>query len=239
MNPKNLTLLKRLSLVTLLVLAFTGLAAIAVSFSRQLACEGQLINNNVTPTTPQQIAGDRIIGQSFVAPRPNLNRIDLLFQTYGRTNTHDVTLRLLAIPENDSNPLQGLELYRNTFNAATISDQSWRTFTFPPIPDSNGKPYFIALQSPQSTEGNAVTVGGIERDVYTAGSAFLGPVPVPADITFRTCYALSTNEKLSILGQQLIKDKPSLWGDLRFYLLLLLLYLLIWLGIFVKLIKLV
>lgn len=239
MNPKNLTLLKRLSLATLLVLALTGLAAIAVSFSRQLACEGQLINNNVTPTTPQQIAGDRIIGQSFVAPRPNLNQIDLLFQTYGRTNTHDVTLRLLAIPENGSNPLQGLELYRTTFNAATINDQSWRTFTFPPIPDSNGKPYFIALQSPDSTEGNAVTVGGIERDVYTAGSAFLGPVPVPADITFRTCYALSPSEKLLILGQQLIKDKPSLWGDLRFYLLLLLLYLLIWLGIFVKLIKLV
>lgn len=234
-----MTLLKRLSLATLLVLALTGLAAIAVSFSRQLACEGQLINNNVTPTTPQQIAGDRIIGQSFVAPRPNLNQIDLLFQTYGRTNTHDVTLRLLAIPENGSNPLQGLELYRTTFNAATINDQSWRTFTFPPIPDSNGKPYFIALQSPDSTEGNAVTVGGIERDVYTAGSAFLGPVPVPADITFRTCYALSPSEKLLILGQQLIKDKPSLWGDLRFYLLLLLLYLLIWLGIFVKLIKLV
>ncbi|MBE7555409.1 MAG: hypothetical protein HS126_30535 [Anaerolineales bacterium] len=234
-----MTLLKRFSLIILLVLALTGLAAVAVSFSRQLACEGQLINNNVNPTTPQQIAGDRIIGQSFVAPRPNLNRIDLFFQTYGRKNTHDVTLRLLAAPENGSNPLQGLELYRTTFNAADVSDLSWRTFTFPPIPDSGGKPYFIALESPQSTEGNAVTVGGIERDVYTAGSAFLGPVPVPADITFRTCYALSIAEKLSILGQQLIKNRPSLWGDLRFYLLLLLLYLLILLGIFVKLIKMV
>ena len=234
-----MTLLKRFSLIILLVLALTGLAAVAVSFSRQLACEGQLINNNVNPTTPQQIAGDRIIGQSFVAPRPNLNRIDLFFQAHGRKNTHDVTLRLLAAPENGSNPLQGLELYRTTFNAADVSDLSWRTFTFPPIPDSGGKPYFIALESPQSTEGNAVTVGGIERDVYTAGSAFLGPVPVPADITFRTCYALSIAEKLSILGQQLIKNRPSLWGDLRFYLLLLLLYLLILLGIFVKLIKMV
>lgn len=239
MNSKNLTLLKKLSLVTLLVLALTGLTAVAVSFTRQLACAGQLINNNVTPTTPQQIAGERIIGQSFVAPHPNLNRIDLLFQTYGRTNTHDVTLRLLAAPENGSNPLQGRELYRATFNAADVSDLSWRTFTFPPIPNSGGKSYFIALHSPQSTEGNAVTVGGIERDVYPAGSAFLGPVPVPADITFRTCYALSLNEKLSILGQQLTKDRPSLWGDFRFYLVLLLLYLLILLGIFVKLIKMV
>jgi hypothetical protein len=132
-----------------------------------------------------------------------------------------------------------VELYRVTFDAAAVNDQSWHTFTFPPIPDSSGKSYFIALHSPQSTEGNAVTVGGIERDVYTAGSAFLGPVPVPADITFRTCYALSINERLSFLGQQLTKDRPSLWADFRFYLLLLLLYLLILLYIFVKLIKLV
>jgi len=213
--------------------------AIAISFFDHLACEGQLINNNVAPTTSQQIAGERIIGQSFVAPRNKLNRIDLLFQTYGRKNTHDVTLRLLAAPENGDNPLQGLEVYQTTFNAAAISDQSWGMFTFPPLPDSAGKTYFIALQSPQSTDGNAITVGGIERDVYTAGSAFLGPVPVPADITFRTCYALSVNEKLSILGQQLVKNRPSLWGDLRFYLLLLILYALILLRVFVELIKLV
>ena len=213
--------------------------AIAISFFDHLACEGQLINNNVAPTISQQIAGERIIGQSFVAPRNRLNRIDLLFQTYGRKNTHDVTLRLLAAPENGANPLQGLEVYQTTFNAATISDQSWGTFTFPPLPDSAGKTYFIALQSPQSIDGNAITVGGIERDVYTAGSAFLGPVPVPADITFRTCYALSVNEKLSILGQQLVKNRPSLWGDLRFYLLLFILYALILLRVFVELIKLV
>jgi hypothetical protein len=232
-------LLKRFLIITLLVLASTGLITIAISFFDRLACEGQLINNNVAPTTSQQIAGERIIGQSFVAPRNKLNRIDLLFQTYGRKNTHDVTLRLLAAPENGDSLLQGLEVYQTTFNAAVISDQSWGMFTFPPLPDSAGKTYFIALQSPQSTDGNAITVGGIERDVYTAGSAFLGPVPVPADITFRTCYALSVNEKLSILGQQLVKNRPSLWGDLRFYLLLLILYALILLRVFVELIKLV
>ncbi len=229
---------KKLALISLLVFALAGLGAIITSFFDQLACEGQLINNNVAPTIAQQVAGERIIGQSFIAPRPDLNRIDLLLQTYGRKNSSDVTLRLLAVPENSDNPLQGLEVYRTTFNAAAVSDQSWRTFTFPPMPDSAGKTYLIALESPQSTDGNAITVGGIERDAYTAGTAFLGPVPVPADITFRTCYALSVNEKLAILGQQLVKNKPSLWGDPRFYLLLLILYALILLRFLGGLIKL-
>ncbi len=231
--------LKRFPLIILLVLASAGLTAIAISFFDQLACEGQLINNDVAPTTAQQIAGDRIIGQSLVASRHQLNRIDLLFQTYSRKNTHDVTLRLLAAPENGDNPLQGSVVYEVTFNAATVSDQRWRTFTFPPLPDSAGKTYFVALQSPESTDGNAITVGGIERDVYTAGSAFLGPIPVLADVTFRICYPLSINEKLSILGQQWVEHKPSLWGDIRFYILLLVLYALILLWVFVELIKLV
>jgi hypothetical protein len=230
-------MLKRFPLIILLVLASAGLMGIAISFFDQLACEGQLINNDVVPTSAQQIAGNRTIGQSFVASLNQLNRIDLLFQTYGRKNSHDVTLRLLAAPENGDNPLQGSEVYQATFNAATVSDQRWRTFTFPPLSDSAGKTYFIALQSPQSTDGNAITVGGIERDVYTSGSAFLGSMPVLADVTFRACYPLSLSEKLSILGQQLVENKPSLWGDIRFYILLLVLYALILLQVFVKLFK--
>jgi hypothetical protein len=62
-------------------------------------------------------------------------------------------------------------------------------------------------------------------------------MPVLADVTFRACYPLSLNEKLSILGQQLVENKPSLWGDIRFYILLLVLYALILLQVFVKLVK--
>ena len=45
--------------------------------------------------------------------------------------------------------------------------------------------------------------------------------------------------KLSILGQRLVEDKPSIWGDIRFYILLLALYGLISLRVFVELVKLV
>jgi hypothetical protein len=222
----------------LFTLALAGLIAIGVSFFNQLACEGQPINNNVSPTFSQQIMGEQILSQSFVAPRADLNRIDILFQTYQRQNTHDVTLRLLEAPSGADNPLQGVELFKATFNAADARDESWHTFRFAPIPDSAGKTYLITLQSPESVNGNAITVGGIERDVYRPGSAFLGPVPVPADISFRACFQMTIFEKLQVLAEQLTRNRPAVWADPLFYGAALLTYLLLLIGLFWRLSKL-
>ncbi|MBI1877797.1 MAG: hypothetical protein HYR94_06155 [Chloroflexi bacterium] len=194
--------IKPLTCLILFLLAAVGLITIGASFFDQLACEGQLINNNVLPTHEQQIWGERLISQSFVAPYDSLSRIDILFQTYQRHNSHDVTLRLLAAPHEIANVLQGVEQFRTTFNASTVGDQMWRTFTFPPLADSAGKTYLISLYSPESTDGDAITVGGIERNAYIPGSAFLGPTPVPADITFRACFQLSIPEKLGVFSEQ-------------------------------------
>jgi len=209
----------------LLGLTMVGLIAIGVFAWPQLACEGQPINNNVAPTQAQQIRGDIIIGQSFLAPRDGLNRIDIKVQTYRRRNTHDVTLRLLEVPAETNNPLEGLEVYRTTFNAGTVRDQAWVAFRLPQIPDSGGKTYLITLQSPESDDGNAITVGGIEQNVYLPGTAFLGPVPVMADIAFRTCYQMTAFEKLQTVSNQLTRDRPALWGNISLYVIALTAYL--------------
>ncbi len=237
MMHKQMSPLKKATIIMLLSLMLVGLITIGASFLNQLACEGQPINNNVAPTQAQQIWGERIIGQSFVAPRKGLNRIDILFQTYQRQNTHNVTLRLLEAPGDTNNPLEGLGIFKTSFNAATVGDQSWRSFILPPISDSKGKTYLIALQSPEAEDGNAITVGGIERDVYLPGSAFLGPTPVPADITFRSCYQMTTFEKLQVLSEQLTRSRPALWGNIVFYYLSLFAYALLLLGFFWKLIQ--
>lgn len=208
---------QRTLIIILFGLTMVGLIAIGAFAWPQLACEGQPINNNVAPTQAQQIRGDLIIGQSFLAPRDGLNRIDLRVQTYRRRNTHDVTLRLLEVPAGAANPLEGLEVYRTTFNAGTVRDQAWVAFRLPPIPDSGGKTYLIALESPESDDGNAITVGGIEHNVYLPGTAFLGPVPVVADIAFRTCYQMTAFEKLQVLTEQLTRHRPALWGNISVY----------------------
>ena len=214
------------------IFIFVGLGMIARSLLNQLGCEGQPINNNVSPTQSQQIWGDRIISQSFVAPRSYLNHVDILFQTYRRQNTHDVTFRLLEAPAGDKDPLAGVELYKRTFNAASIRDQFWHTFSFPPIADSAGKIYVISLQSPESVEGDALTVGGIERNVYVPGTAFLGPIPVPADITFRACFQMSTMERLRVLSEQITRTRPGLLSEITFYVSTLMAYVLLLIGFF-------
>jgi hypothetical protein len=139
---------------------------------------------------------------------------------------------LLDVPEGAGNPLEGLEVYRTTFNASTVRDQTWLTFRLPQLPDSEGKGYLIALQSPESEDGNAITVGGIEQNAYLPGSAFLGPTPVLADITFRTCYQMAPFEKLQVLSNQLTHDRPGIWGQGLFYGVSLLAYLALVFGFF-------
>lgn len=210
--------------IIILLLVLVGLSYQGWSFSNQIACEGQPINNNTAATGAQQIWGDQLLAQSFTAPRPGLNRLDIFFQTYGRRNTHDVTLSLYELPNPDTFSLEGPLHFQSTFNAAEVWDQSWRSFHFDPLPDSAGKSYLIVVTSPQSTEGNAITVGGIERNSYLPGTAFLGPIPVPADIAFRSCYQMSTGEKLTILADQLTHDRTGPWSQPAFYGVMLVLY---------------
>ena len=218
-----------------IITAFTliGLALILIKGIDLLGYEGQPVNWYQLPVSDQfEIKGNLTIGQTFTAPRNGLNRIDVVLRTFNRRNTQDVTFYLKQSIESPD------IIYQETFNASGVWNNQWRTFEFSPIPDSAGKSYFFYFASPDSTAGNAITVGGAEGDFYGSGSAYLGPAVAPADLAFRTYYGLSLSEKLSILPQRIVEDKPSIWGDIRFYLLLLILYGLILVRIFAEIIKL-
>jgi hypothetical protein len=202
-------------------LALIGLTAIGSSLFSQLGCEGQMVNISFSPPPDQEIWGERFVAQSFLAPRDDLNSIDLLLQTYRRRNTGEVTFRLLEMPPDLDDPFQGIELYSTTFEALEVSDQSWYRFRFPAISDSAGKTYLLILQSPNSEPGNAITVGGIDHDKYPLGSAFAGPVPIVGDITFRACFQMSVVEKMEFLANQLTRHRPGLWGNPAFYVIIL------------------
>lgn len=219
---------KQLFLTGLLVATFITLIAIGVQFTQQIACEGQLFNDNLPPTPSQQILGRRLIGQAFVSPRNNLNRIDLFLQTYERQNTGDIQLQLVEISESIDNPLGGTKVFETTFDASTVRDRTWHNFTFPGLENSADQHYLIILQSPNSVDGNAITIGGIQQDVYVPGLAFtyapdLGfseLTPVNGDIMFRACYEMTVFEKLQIFSSQITKDRPGVWRDISIYLFL-------------------
>ncbi|MFC1975734.1 hypothetical protein ACFLXQ_05000 [Chloroflexota bacterium] len=213
---------QKFTIILICILILIGLVLIFIKAVDLLGYEGQLVNryNNVSTETVE-IKGDFTIGQTFLAPENDLHRIDVLFRTYGRRNTHEVTFYLK--PSLDSPDI----ITQETFNASEVGDNRWHTFEFPPIPDSAGKMFYFYFASPESVLGDAITVGGGEGDFYNGGGAFAFSMPANADLAFRTFYGLSPNEKLSTLGKRLIEDKPSIWGDVRFYILLVMLYILI------------
>jgi hypothetical protein len=226
-------LTKKMSISLISMLLLGGLITIVFKGLDLLGYEGQLINFYHHPISDAlEIKGDLAIGQTFLAPVDGLQRIDVVLRTYGRRNSHDVTFYLKQSLDSPD------VIYQETFNSSEVRNNSWRTFEFPPIPDSEGRTYFFYFASPDSVQGDAITVGGGQGDYYNGGNAYLGPVPADADLTFRTYYGLSPNEKLSILGQRLIENKPSVWGDVHFYMLLAGLYILILLIVFVELVKL-
>ena len=210
--------IKTLTLIVVFGLVVIGLGIIGASLLDQIACEGQLFNNNEAPTVAQKLFGERVIGQSFVAPRDGLNRIDVMFLTYDRRPTPPVSLRLLELAGEPENPLAtGVEVFHTTTATNAVQNHVWHQFDLPPIDTSGQKRYLIALTAPEASDAQAVTVGGIERNVYLPGTAFFGPTPVPADIAFRTCYEMSAGERLSVLAEQVTRQRPGVFGHVGFY----------------------
>jgi hypothetical protein len=159
-------------------------------------------------------------------------------QTYQRQNSQDITFKLLELPQGSNNPNQGREIFNKTFNASSVTDQAWYRFEIPPIPDSAQKTYFFVLSSPTSKPGDAIAIGGVYKNSYQPGTAFMGALPVPADVAFRTCYRMTPMEKLQVLGEQLTRHRPGLWGNPYFYVIIIFLYFLLLTSFFWKLSKL-
>jgi hypothetical protein len=224
---------KKIAIILVSVIIPVGLFLIFIQGLDGLAYEGNLVNHYYIAVPESfEIKEDLTIGQTFTAPVNGLQRIDVALRTYGRRNTHAVTFYLKQSPDSPQ------VIYQEIFNASQISDYPWRTFKFPPILDSAGKTFFFYFASPESVTGNAITVGGAQGDWYNGGTAYFGPVPTEADLAFRTYYGLAPSAELTLLAQRIIEAKPSIWSDFRFYLLLLVLYVLILLRVLVELIKL-
>jgi hypothetical protein len=186
-----------------------------------LGLEGQRYNHGA-PTEIQEVKDGRTLGQTFVAPLPGLHRIDVMLFDRGRRNTHDVTFHLREGVDASS------DTFSTTFNASEIKGGGWHRFDFTPLVNSAGKVYYFYFSSPESTDGDAIAVGGVEGDLYRNGMAYLYATPANADLTFRTYYSeVPWQQKAQRLLERLAENKPSLLGNKYFYVFLVVAYLLL------------
>ena len=185
-----------------------------------LGYEGQFVDE-IKPGPATALVGGLELGQTFVAPRAGLDRIDVLLYGYRRPNTQPVTFHL----RKDDAEQDEVSF---TFNAGKVWGWRWRSFRFDPLADSAGQTYYFFFDSPTSTPDDSLTMGGVEGDLYPNGTALINGHPAFADAAFKTFYAdVSLTDKISALVARVTQSKPSIWGDVRFYVLLTSLYLLV------------
>lgn len=127
-----------------------------------------------------EIWGRQTVGQTFVAQKNGLNRIDLLLATYARENTGPVIFHLRE------SPTGGEDLATARFDASDVRDNAYRSFAFLPLRDSQNRSYYLFLEAPEAEPGNAITVWASPVDTYSQGQAYVAGEPQPGDLTFRT-----------------------------------------------------
>jgi hypothetical protein len=132
-----------------------------------------------SPVHVGEIYGTIQQGQTFLATADNLLQIDLLLATYARTNHQDVIFHL------KTDPAASEDLVRITIPADQIADNQWFSFSFDPIPDSEGHKFYFLLESPTSQSGDAITIWSTENNAYLDGQRYVNGVPVEGDLTFR------------------------------------------------------
>lgn len=172
----------------------------------------------ITPrdTTVGEILPPAHVCQTFAAEYPNLILVEVRFATYARENTGPVIFYLKTSPDATE------DLFTFTLDAADLEDNAYHTFEFPPIPDSAGRSFCFCLEAPEAETGNSITVWGATEDAYPDGEAVLEGLKDRGvrDLTFRLGYDPPLRVRAGILLNNLTADKPSLWGDKWFYVLL-------------------
>ncbi len=130
-----------------------------------------------TVVAPALFAGN-VVGQSFVAKKDGVARIDLIFTTYQRENDKDIIFRLFQ-----EKPRR--LLIEKVFNASSLKDNFYQPIRFKPQKNIRNKKLFFELLSPASTLDNCAAVWMNEKNIYREGEYLFKRSPEKGDLVFR------------------------------------------------------
>ncbi len=155
-------------------------------------------------------------GQSIVAEFTGLQRVEVLFATFGQTLTHgQVIFHLRETPTSTTN------LVTQQVAAAEILDNSFHAFEFQPLTVPPGSELYFVVETIGMTEAHALTVRGTaDPDRYPDGAAYFHDLDDHEiqDLAFRLTYTPPLNQQLRYLLDRITANKPLFFGDPRFYL---------------------
>ena len=131
-----------------------------------------------TQPTPH-IYQDNRIGQTFVAQRNKLSRIDVMLGTHDRLNDKDVVFELWEVDA------EWTLVAKQEFNASSVKNNLYHPVTFEPIKKSEDKKYCFYLYSPESTYQNSISAWMNDKDIYRFGDYIFRNVTSRGDLVFR------------------------------------------------------
>jgi hypothetical protein len=118
-------------------------------------------------------------GQTFVAKRNNLSRIDVMLGTHDRKNDKNVIFQLWQqIPGNTL-------ITQQEFNASDVKNNLYNPIRFSPIKNSRDMTYYFLLHSPESTPENSICAWMNQNNIYGSGHLMLNDQPHQGDLVFR------------------------------------------------------
>ena len=160
---------------------------------------------DITPNTQPSpnIGGQGQVGQTFIARRNGLARIDVLLGTHKRQNDRDVFFTL-----RERKP-ESKELFTTTFNAESVSDNLYHPFRFSPLTKSKGREYYFFFQSPESTFDNSICVWTNTKNIYADGQYLLNNLTAKGDIIFRVYSKRPVFTEL----RRIVKNYPGIFGQ--------------------------
>ena len=108
----------------------------------------------------------------------------MLLATYGR----EIEGPLLFHLQEWKDTFNSIDLVTIEMDLSEIQDNAWRLFTFAPIENSKGKPYYFYFESPDSQAGQAITAWSTKDDTYVDGTLLVNHIPESGDLSFMLYY---------------------------------------------------
>jgi hypothetical protein len=119
-------------------------------------------------------------GQTFTAGLDYLTAVEVFGATFGRPHAGRLIFHLKTDPTAPS------DLETQVLDAATLKDDSWWRFSFPPIAQARGRQFYFYFEALDVPERQSVTVYYTPQNSYAGGTRMAGDQPQDGDLVFRT-----------------------------------------------------
>ena len=128
------------------------------------------------------VFSDYTIGQTFIADKDYLSKIEVMLGTHGRENDKDVVFQLWEwVPEKNL-------VVQKKFNASTVQNNRYKAVEFTPQKQSRKKGYLFLFSSPESSPNNSICAWMNEEDIYRNGNFMLKGQTQEGDLVFRVYF---------------------------------------------------